>query len=125
MLKDKLNSLALGLQGERLAERYLKARGLALVERNYHCSQGEIDLVMREADCLVFVEVRRRSGKQFGSAVESVTRSKQKKLIAAARHYIVARALTEHQALRFDVVGVSKGMGEDTIEWIPNAFYGV
>ena len=125
MFGSKLRALARGRQSEQLAERHLKAQGLSLVERNYLCAQGEIDLVMRDDDCLVFVEVRHRSNDKFGSAIESVTKSKQRKLTAAARHFIIHRGLSEQQAMRFDVVGVSKVGAEEKVAWIANAFYGV
>lgn len=123
MFGKRADTAALGREAERQAEQYLTAKGLQLVERNYRCKCGEIDLVMREANCLVFVEVRHRRSAQYGSAVETVTAAKQRKLIATARHYCVARRLSERQAMRFDVVGVT-GASAQGLQWLPHAFDG-
>lgn len=117
-----LTRLVIGRSGEQSAERYLCGKGLLLVARNHRCVQGEIDLVMRDGETLVFVEVRRRKNADYGSPLETVSAAKQRKLIAAAQHFIASEKISSRQALRFDVVGiVSDGAGE-TIEWIRNAF---
>ena len=108
----------LGLEGEKLAERFLRARGLELVTRNYRCRHGEIDLVMREGGSLVFVEVRRRSRSDYGGAAASVDTHKQKRLIAAARHYL-AHYAGEPPPCRFDVVAID---GAGAPQWLPDAF---
>ena len=108
----------LGLDGERQAERLLRTQGLELVARNYRCRHGEIDLVMRQGPTLVFVEVRRRSHGSFGGAAASVDLRKQKRLIAAARHYLARRG-GEPPPCRFDVVAI-EGAGEP--QWLPDAF---
>jgi putative endonuclease len=95
----------LGDLGERLAAEFLRKRGYVIIERNYRCSVGEIDLVARDGDELVFVEVRTRRGQVLGSPEESVTAAKQRKLIEVAETY-----RQEHQSLpeswRIDVVAV-------------------
>ena len=108
----------LGLEGEQRAERFLRAQGLALVARNYRCRHGEIDLVMRQGGTLVFVEVRRRSGTGFGGAAASVDLRKQKRLIAAARHYLAGLG-GEPPPCRFDVVAIE---GAGAPQWLPDAF---
>jgi len=99
---------------------HLAAQGLRLVSRNYRTpgrGGGEIDLVMREADgTLVFVEVRKRAGPGFGGAAASVTGAKQRRIVFAARHYLLR--LAAPPPCRFDVVGVEAGR----IEWIKAAF---
>jgi putative endonuclease len=112
-----------GAQAEDLALRHLQARGLALVERNYRVARGrsrhggEIDLIVRDRDgTLVFVEVRARSGNQFGGAAASVTTSKQRKLVYAAQCYLQTLAVLP--PCRFDVVAVQG----DQIHWLPAAF---
>lgn len=110
-----------GLAAEEQACRYLEMRGLELVERNYHCRGGEIDLVMRDGDCLVFVEVRLRRSSRYGSGAESVDQRKQQKLIHAARHYLQVRHPGDSPA-RFDVVALSGRGKQPEIQWIPNAF---
>lgn len=107
---------ALGAQKERVAEDYLRARGLRLLARNHRCRHGELDLVMRDGDALVFVEVRYRKRSGYGSAAESVDRHKQRRLSAAAGHYLQAHPSV--LPCRFDVVAIS---GE-RVQWIKNAF---
>ena len=110
-----------GKRAEQLAKTWLQARGLVLVQANYHCRMGELDLVMREADTLVFVEVRLRRSTAYGSAAESVTRSKQDKLRQAALHFIASRPDLASLAVRFDVIALSGMRIEDSC-WIRNAF---
>jgi putative endonuclease len=99
---------------------YLNRHGLKLVERNYRCKLGEIDLILQDQhDTLVFVEVRYRQSAAFGSALESITPSKQRKLLATARQYLQLKRLD--QRCRFDVVALN-GSGHPRTEWIKNAF---
>jgi putative endonuclease len=108
-----------GVQAERLAARFLEAQGLKLVERNYRSRFGEIDLVMRDAHTLVFVEVRLRSHGGFGGAAASVDRRKQQRLIATAQQYL--STLPAPPPCRFDVVLMSALQGTPP-EWLRNAF---
>ena len=101
--------------------RYLKRHGLKLLQRNYQCRGGEIDSVMLDGSILVFVEVRFRKTARFGSALESVDHRKQSRIIHAASHFL-QNASVPHTGCRFDVVGVSPGEKEYTVEWIKNAF---
>lgn len=98
---------------------YLKKAGLKWIQKNYIAPYGEIDLIFKEADCLVFVEVRMRTSSCFGGAIESITQSKRAKLIKTAEHYLVANNKYDKMACRFDVVCLD-GSGE--IEWIKDAF---
>jgi putative endonuclease len=99
---------------------HLAAAGLKLVARNYRTpgrGGGEIDLVMRDGTgTLVFVEVRKRASRAFGGAAASVSRLKQRRIIFAARHYLMR--LREQPPCRFDVVSVEAG----AIEWLRGAF---
>ena len=105
-----------GVRAEDLCADLLRASGLRLLERNWRCRHGEIDLIAKERDVLVFVEVRMRSGAGFGGAAESITQAKRARLIAAARLYLTRKP---EAACRFDVFLV----GDDArIEWIRNAF---
>lgn len=108
-----------GTEGERRAEAYLAQHGLELVERNYRCRFGEIDLVCREGKTLVFVEVRVRKNANFGGAAESLTGRKQQRLLAAARHYLAGK--NPLPPCRFDAVLLS-GQDMTAIEWIKSAF---
>lgn len=76
-----------GILGEKLARDFLKRRGYDIIESNYRCPHGEIDIIARQNDCLVFIEVRTKSSHKFGSPEESVTPSKKAKLIATAFYY--------------------------------------
>ena len=96
---------ALGDYGERLAERYLTDLGLAVVDRNWRCARGELDLVARDGDCLVFCEVKTRRSSRFGSPVEAVHPRK-----AARLRRLAAAWLQEHDdrpaRIRIDVIGI-------------------
>lgn len=107
-----------GCAAEGEARRYLEGQGLHTVAQNCHDRFGEIDLVMRDGQYLVFVEVRMRRSASFGGAMASVDRRKQRKLIATALGY-----LQQHPhdgPCRFDVVAI--GGAENRLEWLQNAF---
>lgn len=111
-----------GQQAEDLARLYLQGQGLQLLERNYHCLRGEIDLIMMDKDSIVFVEVRYRRSERYGGGLESVDYHKRAKLIAAATHYLQRHKSAANYASRFDVIAVSPGIGQDKLEWIQDAF---
>ncbi len=113
--------LSLGQQGEKLAVARLKKLKYKIIERNYRSPMGEIDIIAREKDTLVFVEVKTRSGKTFGPPVEAVTPSKQRQLSKAALAYLNQKKLRNIQA-RFDVVSVELVWPTPRIEVIQNAF---
>jgi putative endonuclease len=108
---------AAGRDAERHAETALARLGLRHVARNYRCRAGEIDLIMRDGDCLVFVEVRYRSRNDFGDALASVDRHKQRRLILAAQHYLVRTGW--NGPCRFDVIGLDRRY---RTHWIRDAF---
>ena len=108
-----------GAQAELRAEKFLQKQGLITQAKNYRCKAGEIDLIMKQCDELVFVEVRLRSHRQFANAAESVTITKQQKIIKAAQHYLQEHQLTDTANCRFDVVAFSD---KSEPEWIQNAF---
>jgi putative endonuclease len=107
----------LGQTAEARAEAFLKTQDLKLVARNWRCRFGEIDLIMQDGATLIFIEVRLRSRSDFGGAAASVTPTKQKKLLAAARQYL--STLKTLPPCRFDVVALSSNTPP---EWIKNAF---
>lgn len=111
--------LSQGQAAEEKALNYLQRSGLQLLARNYRCKNGEIDLIMQQDNTLVFIEVRYRQSSRFGSAAESVTSSKQRKLLLTANHYLQKNGMD--RPCRFDVVGVG-GKNQTEIEWIQNAF---
>lgn len=110
---------ATGDQAELLAAIYLQKQGLNLLEKNYRCRYGEIDLILRDQKTLVFAEVRLRSNLNFGGAASSITPQKQNRLILTAQHFLG----TQHNPppCRFDVV-LLKDLSLTHIEWIKNAF---
>lgn len=111
-----------GRAAEDAALRFLESRGFALLCRNYRCRLGEIDLVMRDGASLVFVEVRARDSEDFGGAAASVGRAKQRRLVAAARHYLMTHPGEARRPARFDVVAISGHDGENSPRWIRAAF---
>ncbi|MES2625573.1 MAG: YraN family protein [Pseudomonadota bacterium] len=114
-----------GLKGryyEALALRYLKSHGLRLVQKNYRCNAGEIDLIMLDKATLIFVEVRFREVEDFGSAIDSVDRRKQQKVLRAAQHYLLLNNFYDSYQCRFDVIGITKKNRDVSFSWLPNAF---
>lgn len=104
---------------------YLKKQGLTLIEKNYQCRSGEIDLVMFEGNSqLVFVEVRYRKNAKFGSALESVNLQKQTKIRRTAAHFLLSHPQLNSYSCRFDVIGMSEQARDQIceIQWIKNAF---
>jgi putative endonuclease len=109
---------------ERLAEEYLVAKGFSLIERNFLCKAGEVDLIMKDPatkgqEYLVFIEVRYRENNEFGGALASITPSKQRKLRRAAEFYLLKNFGNNPPPCRFDAIGIEQ---QDKLEWIKNAF---
>lgn len=103
-----------GSEAEDFALAYLQRNGLQLVERNFLCRGGELDLVMIDGTTLVFVEVRKRSSRQFGGAAASVTPAKQQRLVHAAQQFL--QRYRQPPACRFDVIAIDG----DALEWLKN-----
>jgi putative endonuclease len=113
--------LALGREGERLAEGFLKKQGYRLVARNYRCRGGEVDLIVLDRRVVVFVEVKTRTDHGFGSPLEAVEPRKQRRMILAAQLFLHEKKLHERDA-RFDVVGISWPGTVPLVEHVKNAF---
>ncbi len=112
-----------GLRVERRVLRYLERRGLTHVESNVGTRHGELDIVMLDGGCLVFVEVRYRGPGSRVSAVESVDRHKQRRILSAAATYLARHPEHYDRACRFDVVGIDRNlMGRLRLDWIRDAF---
>jgi putative endonuclease len=111
-----------GQHFEDLALAHLRQHGLVLVTRNYWCRVGELDLVMRDRDTLVFVEVRYRRRTEFGSALASVVRGKQTRVIHAAQHFLLRYPSYAARPCRFDVVALTHDSAATRIEWVTGAF---
>lgn len=115
----KAAHLQQGENSEQQAFEYLIAQGLKPITRNYRCRFGELDLIMRDANSLVIVEVRYRKNDTYGSALESITARKQSRIIAATHCYLAANPQATATDVRFDVVAIS---GNNQLEWVKNAF---
>ncbi len=114
-----INRQRIGAEQEQLARRYLERAGLQWFASNVHCRGGEIDLIMRDRDCWVFVEVRYRRDARYGGAAASVTRQKQQKLLRAAAVWLLARGGSfDTVNCRFDIIAIT---GRE-LEWLPDAF---
>ena len=114
-----MNTLSIGKKGENLALKLLKKKGYRLLVRNFRAGHKELDLVMLDGDCLVFVEVKARSSSAFGRPQEFVDYRKQKNLIMAANCFIAENGYHDKCA-RFDIVEVC--LDEGTLNHIINAF---
>ncbi len=101
---------------------FLKQSGLKLLQKNYRCAFGEIDLVMQDGNDVVFVEVRYRKSNRFGGAAASVDQNKQRKLRATAEHYLQQHPRVRNKPCRFDVVAVTEHRDQPDFDWITNAF---
>jgi putative endonuclease len=110
--------LVAGSSAEALALVYLQNQHLQLLEKNFRCPYGEIDLIMQDGQMLVFVEVRMRSSVNFGGAAMSVTPSKQEKLRRSAQRYLQIHG---EQPCRFDVI-LMQAINVNAVEWLKNVF---
>ena len=115
-----------GAAVEQAAATLLQAAGLRLLERNVHCRGGELDLVMldprKTPATVVFVEVRYRRTPAFGGGAASVDAGKRRRLIFAARHYLLAHSQLEACPCRFDVVEATGEVSAPQLRWIEDAF---
>ncbi|WP_444677297.1 YraN family protein [Halomonas sp. E19] len=111
---------ARGSQIERLAADWLVARGLVLLAANQQCKGGELDLVMRDGETLVFVEVRHRADSRHGHPLETITATKQRRLIHAARFYLARNRLS--CPCRFDALAVTGTPPALDFDWVQSAF---
>ena len=118
MISQLLRSLR-GQQAEQSAEDHLGRAGLATLARNWRARGGELDLVMREGEVLVFVEVRARSSAAYGGALSSITATKQKRVIHAARQFLMRHPEHAEREARFDVVSFE---ADGKLAWLKAAF---
>ncbi len=118
---DQSSTRVLGRQGEDIAWEYLKRRGYRILERNYRCRYGEIDLVAKDGETIVFIEVKSRRTAAFGDPEESVSPAKQKKISTVALNYLKDKGLYDRPA-RFDVVSVLASVLGQKVTRIPDAF---
>lgn len=122
MFKTKdFTKIITGKKGENIAAAYLKKNGYRILETNYRCTLGEIDIIAREKEELVFVEVKTRSSVELGYPEQAVGINKQKKMSQVALWYLEEKNLTDTKA-RFDVVAITKSDSQEEIKLIKNAF---
>jgi len=117
----RLTSRSAGARGEDLALRYLIGRGYEVVERNYRTRRGEIDLIVRKRDTIVFVEVKLRHSTEFGDPLEAVTPRKQATIRSLAEQYL-ADHQPDYDTVRFDVIGILAERGSLRVTHVENAF---
>lgn len=115
------SGIALGKKGEDEAVRFLEALGYRLLERNYRCRFGEVDLIAKDGHEIVFVEVKTRCTDLYGSPKQSVDGRKQRRVCLASQDYLVRTGLTECLA-RFDVLSIVAGKDGFAVEHVKNAF---
>lgn len=113
-----MNKRQIGTVYENMAADYLTEQGYQIIERNFCCRTGEIDLIAREGECLCFVEVKYRTSGAFGSPLEAVNGHKQKKIIKTAVYYMMIHHMAMDTECRFDVVAIE---GE-RVTLLQNAF---
>lgn len=134
-----MNKREIGAMFEEIACAYLKERGFQVLERNFRCRQGEIDVIGEDEGYLVFVEVKYRASGMSGNPAEAVTAAKQQKICRTADYYRYRHGIGEDRAVRYDVVAIEggneddeegkdgirriKGTIEDKIIWYKNAFF--
>ncbi len=119
-MSKKLSARQYGKSAEDKALEFLQRQKLKLLARNYRSPQGEIDLIMRDEDTLVFIEVRARHNSDFLAAVESIDTHKRRHIIKASEHYLQRHG--SYAACRFDVITLSGALDKAGIDWIKNAF---
>ncbi len=113
---------ARGAASEDAALAFLQTRGLRLLARNAQARGGELDLVMQDGDCVVFVEVRYRAEAAFGGGAASVDRGKRRRLVRAAQAFLVRNPRHANAPCRFDVIAASGDPGAPRIDWLRDAF---
>lgn len=116
--KSKISTRQIGTEKEQLAVAYLQAHGYEIITCNFTCRQGELDLIARKNEYLVFVEVKYRNSNRFGKAEEAVTAKKQLRMQKAAQYYLYKANLPQNTPCRFDVVAIN----QEEFTLIENAF---
>jgi putative endonuclease len=116
---NRLHSL--GTRGEQTAAEHLRRQRYAILERNYSCKLGEVDLIALDGRTVVFVEVKSRTGEGYGTPFDAVTRRKRRQITRVAQYYVLQHRLADRD-VRFDVVGIWWEDGAPRCELIRNAF---
>ena len=122
MLGQRPTTVSRGRQHEASAERYLVTQGLRTLSKNFLAPGGELDLVMEDGANVVFVEVRCRAKTRYASAIETITATKQRRIVRAATSYLQKYPALANRPCRFDVVGLDGSETAPSIHWIKDAF---
>jgi putative endonuclease len=122
LTRTAIDRRASGARYESVALAHLECAGLVLIARNFNCRHGEIDLVMRDRDVVVFVEVRYRTASRFGDGVDSISAAKRAKLVCAASVFLAGNPRLAGAACRFDVLAIAGAADAPSIDWRQNAF---
>lgn len=113
---------AKGTRYEHAAEQFLSSRGLRALQRSFNCRLGEIDLIMLDGDCLVFIEVRYRASIEFGTPLETITLRKRRRIVRAAAVFLQRERRFSERPCRFDAVGITGPDEALAFDWIKAAF---
>ena len=123
MLIDTTQSKQLtGRQAEDWVSVHVTQHNLQIITRNYRSHYGEIDIIAWDQETLVFIEVRYRTPQGYGSALESVTRAKQRRIIRTAQYFLLEKQWGEKYPCRFDVIAIEPTAFGQEIQWIRGAF---
>ncbi|MBV1909228.1 MAG: YraN family protein [Kangiellaceae bacterium] len=120
--KFKLNRKQIGDKHEKAACKIIVKNGLQIVTTNYDCKMGEIDIIAKDKEDLVFIEVRYRRSQVYGGSIESVDRKKQQRIVRAAGHYLQTHKLANKTPCRFDVFAITGNLNQSNYNWIKGAF---
>lgn len=119
-MKNFLNKRVQGEYFENLALNFLEKEGFSLLEKNFYCKYGEIDIILRKSDLIVFVEVKQRSSKEFGTGFDAISIAKQKRIYLTAQNFLYKYKL-ENFNFRFDAVVFDQ---DNKCHWIKNVMWG-
>ena len=119
----KTPTRAAGIEGERLALKRLRKLGYKIIETNFNTRRGEIDIIARHGDVIVFIEVKARSSERFGTPLDAVDARKRRRIVVAAREWLSRQRICDEK-LRFDVAGVRLDLDPPEVEIVEAAFSG-
>lgn len=124
MLCNKVQtSYKKGQATEAFALQYLTQHGLVFIDKNVHCRQGEIDLIMKDQETFVFIEVKFRKNNHFGGAIAAISKAKQQKIKHCVAFFLHKMKLNEYNTpCRFDVIALEGDINQPQITWLKNAF---
>ena len=117
-----MNKRSIGDENESLACKFIEDKGGRILERNFRCKMGEIDIIARDGPYLCFIEVKFRKDSSFGDPSEAVNYSKRRRISNVSRFYLYSKHISFDSPIRYDVIAVSASEDMLTFDWIKNAF---